>query len=49
MIKPSKPTLSHMGIFVTDMDRMIRFYTEVLGLTLTDRGRASPSTTSWRS
>jgi catechol 2,3-dioxygenase len=39
MTTPMRPTLSHMGIFVTDMDRMIRFYTEVLGLSLTDRGR----------
>ena len=34
-----KPTLSHKGIFVTDMERMVRFYTEVLGLTVTDRGQ----------
>jgi catechol 2,3-dioxygenase len=34
-----KPTLSHMGIYVTDMERMLRFYTEVLGLTVTDRGQ----------
>jgi catechol 2,3-dioxygenase len=39
MTKSMRPTLSHMGIFVTDMDRMIRFYTEVLGLTVTDRGQ----------
>jgi catechol 2,3-dioxygenase len=34
-----RPTLSHMGIFVTDMERMVRFYAEVLGLTVTDRGQ----------
>ena len=39
MTKSMKPALSHMGIFVTDMDRMVRFYTEVLGLTVTDRGQ----------
>jgi catechol 2,3-dioxygenase len=39
MPKSMRPTLSHMGIFVTDMDRMIRFYTEVLGLIVTDRGQ----------
>jgi catechol 2,3-dioxygenase len=39
MTRSLRPTLSHMGIFVTDMERMIRFYTDVLGLTLTDRGR----------
>jgi len=39
MTRSMRPTLSHMGIFVTDMDRMVRFYTDVLGLTVTDRGR----------
>jgi catechol 2,3-dioxygenase len=39
MPKPMPPTLSHMGIFVTDLDGMIRFYTEVLGLMVTDRGQ----------
>jgi len=34
-----KPHLGHTGIFVTDIDRMIDFYTKVLGLILTDRGR----------
>lgn len=33
-----KPTPSHMGIFVTDMERMVQFYGEVLGLTVTDPG-----------
>ena len=39
MTRPMRPTLSHMGIFVSDMDRMLRFYTEVLGLMVTDRGQ----------
>ena len=30
--------LGHFGIFVKDMPKMIDFYTNVLGLTLTDRG-----------
>ncbi len=38
-IRTLRPKLAHTGIFVTDMDRMVKFYTEVLGLTLTDRGR----------
>ena len=38
--KPLRPNLAHTGIFVTDLDRMIAFYTKVLGLTLTDRGKA---------
>jgi catechol 2,3-dioxygenase-like lactoylglutathione lyase family enzyme len=29
---------THVGIYVRDMDRMIAFYTRVLGLMLTDRG-----------
>ncbi len=29
---------SHMGIFVTDIDRMERFYTRHVGFTVTDRG-----------
>jgi catechol 2,3-dioxygenase len=39
MAKSMRPTLTHMGIFVTDVELMVRFYTEVLGLTLTDRGQ----------
>lgn len=30
--------LGHFGIFVKDMPKMLDFYTNVLGLTLTDRG-----------
>jgi catechol 2,3-dioxygenase-like lactoylglutathione lyase family enzyme len=30
--------LGHFGIFVRDMPKMVDFYTNVLGLTLTDRG-----------
>lgn len=29
--------IEHVGIMVSDMDRSIRFYTEVLGLTLRER------------
>ena len=32
------PQLSHFGIFVRDIDAMTRFYTQVFGLHLTDRG-----------
>jgi catechol-2,3-dioxygenase len=31
--------LSHFGIHVTDVDRMVDFYVSVLGLVVTDRGR----------
>ncbi len=30
--------ITHVGIYVRDMDAMIEFYTRVLGLILTDRG-----------
>ncbi|HWO73079.1 MAG TPA: VOC family protein [Dehalococcoidia bacterium] len=30
--------LGHFGIFVRDMPKMVDFYTNVLGMTLTDRG-----------
>ncbi len=30
--------LTHMGIHVRDLDRMVPFYTEVLGLMVSDRG-----------
>lgn len=33
-----KPQLTHVGIYVRDMDKMRRFYTEVFGLTVTDSG-----------
>ncbi len=38
-----KPQLSHVGIYVTDSEKMIAFYQEVLGLTVTDRGLSSSS------
>jgi catechol 2,3-dioxygenase-like lactoylglutathione lyase family enzyme len=31
-------TLSHVGIFVTDIDRMVDFYTRFLGFVVSDRG-----------
>lgn len=38
-MKPgSPPNLSHMGVFVQDLDRMVEFYTRVFGLKITDRG-----------
>lgn len=38
MADVSRPTPSHFGIFVTDLPRMVDFYTAVFGLTVTDRG-----------
>ena len=31
---------SHVGIHVTDLRRMVEFYTRFLGFTVTDRGGA---------
>jgi catechol 2,3-dioxygenase len=38
MLSVSKPTLSHFGLYVTDVDRMVHFYKSVFGLVETDRG-----------
>ena len=35
---PLRPQLSHVGIYVCDTNRMVKFYAEVLGLEVTDRG-----------
>ncbi len=38
MLKVTKPTPSHFGIYVTDVEKMVHFYTSVFGLVQTDRG-----------
>ena len=38
MLKVSKPTPSHFGIYVTDVEKMVDFYQTVFGLVVTDRG-----------
>ena len=38
MLKVLRPTPSHFGIFVTDLEKMVAFYTETFELTVTDRG-----------
>ena len=35
----TRPTPSHFGIYVTDLERMVDFYSQVFGLTITDTGR----------
>ena len=35
-----RPRLTHMAIFVHDLDKMVDFYTRVMGLTISDRGQA---------
>ena len=36
-----KPKLTHLALFTRDLDRMVDFYTRVMGLTISDRGKAS--------
>lgn len=36
--RPPEAQLSHVGLFVRDLDAMIAFYTRVLGLVVTDSG-----------
>lgn len=36
-----KPRLTHMALFVQDLDKMVDFYTRVMGLTISDRGGAT--------
>lgn len=36
--RPPNAQLTHLGFQVRDMDRMIDFYTRVIGLVMTDRG-----------
>jgi catechol 2,3-dioxygenase len=38
MVKRPNAQFTHVGIYVRDMDKMIEWYTRVLGLMLTDRG-----------
>jgi len=38
MLSVTRPTPSHFGIYVTNVERMVAFYTAVFGLTVTDRG-----------
>jgi catechol 2,3-dioxygenase len=35
---PIPLSFSHIGLFVLDLDRMVRFYRDVLGFVVTDRG-----------
>lgn len=37
MSENAKISFSHIGLFVTDVNRMADFYTRVLGLTVSDR------------
>jgi catechol 2,3-dioxygenase len=42
MPKNPRPKLGHFGVYVRDVGRMARFYSNVLGLLITDRGRVGP-------
>jgi len=39
MLTVTRPTPSHFGIYATDPDLLVNFYTRVFGLTQTDRGK----------
>ncbi|MDP3165289.1 MAG: VOC family protein [Hydrogenophaga sp.] len=39
MLSVTRPTPSHFGIYATDPDLLVNFYTRVFGLTQTDRGQ----------
>lgn len=41
MTQPISITFSHVGIYVTDLDKMVDFYTRFLGFVVSDRGQAS--------
>jgi catechol 2,3-dioxygenase len=36
-----KPRLTHMALFTYDLERMVDFYTRVMGLSISDRGTAT--------
>ena len=38
MASKPRPQLTHVGIFVRDIEKMTAFYTDVFGLTISDRG-----------
>jgi len=40
MANAPKPQLTHVAIFARDLEGMVGFYTDVMGLTITDRGKA---------
>ena len=42
MAENPRPKLGHFGVYVRDVDRMVGFYSDVLGLLVTDRGRVGP-------
>ena len=39
MTTPAAPMLSHVGLYVHDVECMVRFYSGLFGLRVTDRGR----------
>ncbi len=41
MTQPISITFSHVGVYVTNLDRMVDFYTRFLGFVVSDRGKTS--------
>ena len=40
MTQPVSISFSHVGLYVTDLDRMVGFYTRFLGFVVSDRGKS---------
>jgi catechol-2,3-dioxygenase len=49
MPEQSSTQLSHVGLFVTDLDKMVHFYTHSIGFVVTDRGAKGDPTFMSRS
>ena len=45
----SGPIFSHIGLYVNDMERMVRFYTTIMSFHVTDRGQLHGSTITFLS
>ena len=41
MPSPVHPQLSHCGVYARDVSKMVEFYTNVVGLVVSDRGISS--------
>ena len=41
MTVATRPKLSHFGLYVRDLDGMVKFYTSLFGLQVTDRGEGA--------
>ncbi len=49
MTRPPDAQLTHFGMYVRDMDAMVAFYSNLLGLVVTDSGESSGNTITFMS